>query len=443
MHFLKSHGWLLLILLAFLVATILRVILPWNTIFTSNGVIFTGVDAYYYVHLADLISHNGMQTPQFDWYFDFPKGLDYSSLPSSYNAYGVFIAVLAWVFSWGHPSKTIIDTVSALHPAILGILALIPIFFITKKLTKNNWVASGAMLLGSVMPGEYMGRAMLGAADTHCLEIFLFSFAVMFTVLALNDGKLRILWIVLSGLCGTAYHLIWQGAIIFPVLLAIFAILWLIWTRIKRKPDYENVCVIASILAVDLVGYLSLGSVSNSLVTLFAPLSVLVALLIYTIATQKLRNWLYLAPILSLAGLGLGLVVLMRLTGYDAFPQWFISTVQQGLNLILWHIDSTTAEELPILITLGTVTPEVPWAYFAMPWYIVFVGIGMMIYQWRKGDINIAFLLILTVLLLIPTLAMRRFAYYSAIPITIVTAWAIWMIYMYALKAQPSRTGFK
>jgi asparagine N-glycosylation enzyme membrane subunit Stt3 len=433
LSFLKKYGWLLIIALALLTATILRIILPWNTIFTPNGVIFTGVDCYYYTHLADLISNNGMQVPIHDYYFDYPKGIDYSSLAPSYNGYGVFIALLAWIFSWGHPTKDIIDVVSGLHPAILGILALIPIFVITKKLTKNNWIASLTMLLGSVMPGEYMGRAMLGAADTHCLEIFLFSFAVMFAVLALNDRK--VIYIVLSGLLGTCYLLIWQGAVIFPVLLALFAVLWLIWTRVKGKPDYESTGTVAAILAVMLIGYLAMSyqHVSNSLLTLFAPLALVVVFLIYTGLTSKIKNSIYLIPIGIIATVGTGLLI-VQWVGYTGFPEWLSSTLSQVINLVMWHTDTTTAEELPILITLGTVTPEVPWVYFSVSWYLVFIGVGMMLYQWRKSDLNISFLLVWTILMIIPTLAMRRFAYYSAINIIIVSGYAIWLIIRYILK---------
>jgi dolichyl-diphosphooligosaccharide--protein glycosyltransferase len=433
---LKKYGWLLIILLALIAAIILRIILPWNTIFTPNGVIFTGVDAYYYAHLADLISNNNMQIPTFDSYFDFPNGLDYTALPSSFNAYGIFIAILAWVFSLGHPTKQIVDIVSAIHPAILGILALIPIFFITKKLTKNNWVASGAMLLGAVMPGEYMGRASLGSADTHCLEIFLFSFVVMFTVLALNGEKRRVLWIILSGLIGIAYLLIWQGAVIFTVLLAIFAIMWLMWTRYKGQTDYENTCVIASILSIILIGYLAVSykHISNNLLTLVAPLVGVVAFLIYTGLTQKARNWVYFIPLLVLGAIGIGLVVSFPFVSPSFYPYSLANVIQQALNLVLWHVSSTTAEELPILITLGTVTPNIPWAYFSFTWYIAFAGIGILAYQWRKTDINISFLLVWTILMIVPTLAMRRFAYYSAINIIIVTAWTLWVIVKFILR---------
>jgi dolichyl-diphosphooligosaccharide--protein glycosyltransferase len=414
-------------LLSLFVATIFRIILPWDAVFTSNGVMFQGVDAYYYLHIADLTAQNSMVLPKFDPYFDFPMGLDYSQLASSYNAYGYFIALLAWIISLGHPTKAIIDVVGALHPAILGILALIPIFVITYLLTKNKWVASGAILLGSVMPGEYMGRAMLGSADTHCLEIFLFSYLMMFTVMALTDGKLRILYIVIAGLLATTYFIIWQGAVIYIILISGFSCLWLIWSRVKGNADYKTICTIAAIISITMVLYLILSSNSSAIFMLIAPLAVMIMMITYTAFAQKLKNWVYLLPIGIVITTILACALSIKSVGYYVYPNWFNYIVNQIYNLVVWHIQSTTAEELPLLVTLGTVSPEVPMAYFSVAFYFTFIGLGMLIYKWIKhNDMSMFMLLVWTVLLLIPTLAMRRFSYYFAVNVVIITAIVMW-----------------
>jgi asparagine N-glycosylation enzyme membrane subunit Stt3 len=426
-----KHLWIILPIIAIIAAIILRIILPWNTVFTPNGVQFQGVDGYYYMHLADLISHNNMQIPQFDAYYDFPNGVDYSPLPSYYNAYGLFIAFVAWIFTLGHITKQALDFSGALHPAILGILALIPVFVITWKLTKNKWVAGSAMILGSVLAGEFMGRAMLGSADTHCLEIFLFSYAMMFTVLALNDGKLRILYGILAGVFGAVYSVIWQGAIIFPMILALFAVLWLIWTRIKGTPDYQRTCVIAMIIAVGIILYavFTMGLVSKNIAMLFAPILLVIGIIFYTIAMQKFRNRVYLIPLGVLTVIGVGSIASISFVGLTFYPQWLTDALRQVWNLVGWHTQSVTAEELPLFITLGSISPEVPWVYFAMSWYITFIGIGLMIYKLRKGeDVNIGFILVWSLAMLLPTLAMRRFAYYFAFNVIILTAWTLWLI---------------
>jgi dolichyl-diphosphooligosaccharide--protein glycosyltransferase len=426
-NLLNKYSPLLIILLSLCIATIFRIVLPWDAVFTSNGVFFQGVDAYYYLHIADLTAQNGMTLPKFDPYFDFPMGLDYSQLASSYNAYGYFIALLAWVIALGHPTKQVIDAVGALHPAILGILALIPLFVITYLLTKNKWVASGAILLGSVMPGEYMGRAMLGSADTHCLEIFLFSYLMTFTVMALTDGKLRILYIVLSGLFATAYLVIWQGAVIYVILIAGFSCLWLIWSRIKGNPDYKTICTIAAILSISMVLYLIMSSNSSAVFMLIAPLIIMILLIGYTAFTPKLKNWVYLLPLGVVITVLVGFVASVKFVGYYTYPTWFYYMVNQAYNLVAWHVQSTTAEELPLLITLGTVSPEVPLAYFSVAFYLTFIGIGMIIYKWLKhNNMNMFMLLVWTVILLIPTLAMRRFSYYFAINVVILSAIVIW-----------------
>jgi dolichyl-diphosphooligosaccharide--protein glycosyltransferase len=418
-----------------MIASVFRIILPWNTIFTANGVNFQGVDAYYYLHIADLTAQNGMVLPKFDSYFDFPMGLDYSQLASSYNAYGYFIAIIPWIFTLGHVTKQAIDFSAALHPAILGILALVPLFVITYLLTKNKWIASGAILLGSVMPGEYMGRAMLGAADTHCLEIFLFSFLMMFTVMALTDGKLRFLYIVVSGLLATAYFIIWQGAVIYVILTAGFSCLWLIWSRIKGNPDYRTICTISAIISITMVLYLIMSSNSSAIFMLIAPLAIMILIIAYTVFTRNLKNWVYLLPLGVVAVAVIGAVASIKFVGYYVYPQWFNYIVNQIYGLVVWHVQSTTAEELPLLITLGSVSPEVPMAYFSVAFYLTFIGIGMLIYKWIKhNDISVFMLLIWTILLLVPTLAMRRFSYYFAINVIIISAIVIWDMAKFNLR---------
>ena len=164
-------------------------------------------------------------------------------------------------------------------------------------------------------------------------------------------------------------------------------------------------------------------------------LELLVVFLIYTGLTSKVRNWVYLAPIGILTFVGVVLLTIMGV-GYTGFPQWLSDALSQVDSLILWRVNSTTAEELPILITLGSVTPEIPWVYFGLSWYLTFIGIGMMAYHWRKSDLNVPFLLVWTLIMIIPTLAMRRFAYYSAINIVIVSGWVVWVIVKYILKGK-------
>jgi asparagine N-glycosylation enzyme membrane subunit Stt3 len=160
---------------------------------------------------------------------------------------------------------------------------------------------------------------------------------------------------------------------------------------------------------------------------LIAPLAVMIMMITYTAFTQKLKNWIYLLPIGVITVITIGCAISIKFVGYYVFPSWFGYIVNQVYNLMAWHIQSTTAEELPLLITLGTVSPEVPMAYFSVAFYFTFIGLGMIIYKWIKhNNMNMFILLVWTILLLIPTLAMRRFSYYFAINVVIITAMVMW-----------------
>jgi asparagine N-glycosylation enzyme membrane subunit Stt3 len=160
---------------------------------------------------------------------------------------------------------------------------------------------------------------------------------------------------------------------------------------------------------------------------LVASLTGMIMMITYTIFTQRLKNWVYLLPIGGLLLIFSTLAVSIVFVGDHFYPPWFNYIVAQIHGLVFWHLQSTTAEELPLLITLGAVTPEVPLAYFSVAFYLTFIGIGMLIYKWIKyNDVNVFLLLVWTLVMLLPTLAMRRFAYYFAINVITLSAIVVW-----------------
>ena len=63
-----------ILLLIIIVALWLRVVLPYDAVFTGEWVKLTGIDAYYYMRLVDNLVQNFPQLTQFDPYMQFPGG---------------------------------------------------------------------------------------------------------------------------------------------------------------------------------------------------------------------------------------------------------------------------------------------------------------------------------------------------------------------------------
>ncbi len=139
----------------------------------------------------------------------------------------------------GSPSEHLIDTVSAYFPAVLGALTVIPVFFIGKALF-NRWVGLLAAALTAVLPGEFLGRSLLGFTDHHVAETLFTTTLMLFLILAVKAAKdkrlaldhvirhdwaalrLPLLHSFLAGLWLGIYLITWGGSLLFVFLIAVY-----------------------------------------------------------------------------------------------------------------------------------------------------------------------------------------------------------------------------
>src|SRR4030042_287302 len=142
----------ILVSLFFGVALYLRIVLPYDKVFFDDWIKLTGADAYYFMRQVDNLVHNLPHSISFDPYLIYPGGQPIGSL--SFFVY--LLSGTAWLVGFGSPSQHTIDTVSVYFPAILGALAIIPVYFIGKELF-NRWVGVIAAGLLAIAPGEFLG----------------------------------------------------------------------------------------------------------------------------------------------------------------------------------------------------------------------------------------------------------------------------------------------
>lgn len=181
-----SGNLLYIVILAviFVGALLLRVLGPYDSIFTEDGVRFSSTDPWVHVRLVE----NTIQHLPFRISFDplalFPYGQRVGVAPF----FDVMIAVVVWVIGLGSPTQNTIDTISAYFPAILGALTVIPVYMIGKEVFNRNVGLLAAALI-AILPGEFLGRSLLGSTDHHVAEVLFSTTALLFMILALKSAK--------------------------------------------------------------------------------------------------------------------------------------------------------------------------------------------------------------------------------------------------------------
>jgi len=149
-----------ILVLCFGLAFFLRVYFPYDKIFVGEWIKFAGVDAYFQMRLVDSIVHNFPHLTDFDPYFTYPGG----GVTSTIYLFNRFLAGIIWVIGLGSPTQHTIDVVGAYFPAVLGALTVIPVYFIGKELF-GRWAGLLSAGLIAIMPGEFLGRSVLGFTD--------------------------------------------------------------------------------------------------------------------------------------------------------------------------------------------------------------------------------------------------------------------------------------
>lgn len=221
-------------MLVFGISLWLRAYLPHDNVFTANTVKFVD-DAYYHMRLVDNLLHHLFHPITFDPFTNFHHGTTVPWPPF----FDWLLACIIWLFSLGSPSQHFVDVIGAYYPAVLGSLTIIPVYFIGKELF-NRWVGVIAAALLAIMPGEFLGRSLLGYTDHHVAEVLFTSLTVLFLILAIKTARehsldfthlLRRDWNAISrvlvysliaGIFLGIYMLTWVGGLLFILLLFVY-----------------------------------------------------------------------------------------------------------------------------------------------------------------------------------------------------------------------------
>src|SRR4030043_1526428 len=438
----------ILVSLFFGVALYLRIVLPLDKVFVGDWIKLTGADTYFFMRQVDNLVHNFPHAMSFDPYLLYPGGQSLSS--PSFFVY--LLSGIAWLVGFGSPTQHTVDMVGIYLPAILGALAIIPVYFIGKELF-NRWVGVIAAGLLAIAPGEFLGRSILGFADRDALEVLLTVLTMLFFILSIKSARqvqlnfnLRhlgrpiikpLIYSLLTGIFLGFYLLTWRGALLFVFIIFAYLIIQSIIDHLKRS----NINYLGFIGAITFLVALIIFLPSHTYQIYLA------ALVIAVITTPVLADlsWLMLKTrakdvyhALVLFGLGFaGLAVL-----YVVNPSLLKSMLNQLEIFAPSETYTTILEMAPILFPGGTLSFSAVWNNFTTGSFLSLISLCILIYLViKRGEADKTLMLVWSLVMLVATLALRRMALLFTINVALLSGYLAWLILEFAgIRETPATT---
>ncbi|MBO8178990.1 MAG: oligosaccharyl transferase, archaeosortase A system-associated [Archaeoglobus sp.] len=247
----KKYWHLSILVITALISLKLRILNPWDSVFNWT-VRLGGNDPWYYYRLIENTIHNFPSRIWFDPFTHYPYG--------SYTHFGPFLVYLGSIAGiiFNATSGESLRAVLAFIPAIGGILAILPVYLLTREVFDRRTAVLAAFLI-AIVPGQFLQRSILGFNDHHIWEAFWQVSTLGTFMLAYNRWKDKnikdnlntkhLLYPVIAGICAGLYILAWgPGFIIAPILLSFLFFAFVLGELINA--DRKNLSLVAVITFV-------------------------------------------------------------------------------------------------------------------------------------------------------------------------------------------------
>ncbi|MDP2729846.1 MAG: oligosaccharyl transferase, archaeosortase A system-associated [Dehalococcoidales bacterium] len=431
----------LLVALFFALALFLRVFPPYDKIFVGDWIKFASADAYYHMRYVDNLVHNFPHHMQFDPYFIYPGA------PGEV-VIRFFIWVLAatsWMIGLGSPTQHTVDVVGVFFPAVLGALNVIPVYFIGKVLF-GRWAGLLSAALLAILPGEFMGRSILGFTDYDIANVLFTSLTMLFLILAIKTGSQNQLtfnhlknrdWAVLrkpviySMLAATflgIYIFTWLGALLFVFITFVYFVIQFIIDHLKHKST-DYLCLVGLMffsitLLISLLVSVSTLYLNSLLIALLMPL--VLGGLSWLMASKKIKPVYYPLALLGLGLAGVGIFYLVSPNLLRSMLEAFRIFHPTGAQL-------TTIEMQPFISSSYGNPFAIAWGNFTTGFFLSFLSLLILIYLViKEGSGDKTLLIVWSLIILAATLGQRRFAIYFAVNVALLTGYFSWRILEWA-----------
>jgi len=420
------------VLLLFALAFFLRVYLLQDYVFVGDQVRFVGADAHYHMRLVDSLVHNFPRYLTFDPYLYYPYGSSWQYMPFL----DWLVAGNALLLGLGHPTMHTIEVVGAYTPAVLGALTVVPVFFIGKEVFSRRAGLLSAALI-AVLPGEFMGRSVLGATDHHVAEVLFSTVAMLFLIRAVKSARQKRLaltdfrnlnWPVirrpltnslLAGLFLGVYLLSWVGGPLVVLIIFVYFVAQAVADHLRgTSTDYLWLAGTPAMLVTTLM----LLPLSPSGLPLLAVLATLAVPLVLNGISRLFNRGGIRQAYYPVAVLGLGVAGMAALR--FANPVFFASALDTFRIFRPTGVGLTISEVNPLLSVGDEFSFSLAWEMFTTGFFISFVSLGILIYGvFRREETSIILLLVWSLVMLAATLGERRFAYYYAVNVALLTGY--------------------
>ncbi len=421
------------------VALYLRVYFPYDSVFSDGSVWFKGADPWYHMRLVDNLVQHFPQRIYFDAYSNYPHGLVVPWPPFC----NWLIAGAAWLIGLGHPSVHTVETVGAFTPAVLGALTVIPVYFIGKELF-NRWAGIMAAILVTILPSEFLSRSLLGFTDHHVAEVLFSTVTILFLIMAVKRAREReisfshlinkdwavikkpLIYTLLAGISLGIYFLVWSGALM--LLFIIFAYLGIqfIVDHLRGKPT-DYLCIIgvltfaiASIMSIPFLPktHISTVCVASLIIAIIAPLAL--SGVSRFMVGKALKPAYYPLALLGIAGIALLI--------FWAIDPSLLHSMLDKLRIFAPRVAGglTIQEARPLDIAMA-------WSNFTTAFFIAFVALVLLIYRAvKERSADKTLFLVWCVVIMVATLAQRRYCYYFTINVALLAGYFSWRVLDFA-----------
>ena len=436
----KSFSYLItgiVVTLFFALAIGFRIVFPYESVFVGDWIKFTGTDAWYHMRIIDNLAFNFPHLNSVDPYLLYPNPMSIGTYPF----YDYFAAAIIQIVTLGNPTQQGIDMVGVYLPAFIGGLVVIPVFFIGRVLF-NRWAGIVAAGLIAFSPGELLGRSIIGQMDHHVFEVVCSTTAILFFILALKNAKQKSIsyanilggvWSVLSkpliftfiaALFLAIYLNSWLGALLFVFILFIYMLVQFITNQIKSK-DSDYLCIVVSVMFfVTFIFTVILGGTKIQIIALIVSLlaTIILGALSFFMLKKGIKAIYFPLSIIFLGVIAVLLIFFIRNDLFLAVISQFKIVLPTGARL-------TIEEAQSILFPAGEFSLEVVWLNFTTGSLFCLIALGILIHQAiKKSEPDIITVIVWSIIILVLTLIMRRFAYYFAVNVALLTSYVAWLM---------------
>ena len=416
-------------------ALFIRIYLPYHQVFTQAGIKFTSNDAYFFMREVDNLVSNFPNHTSLDPYISFPRASGW--VWTSFFTW--FLAVPAWIIGLGSPSQHTIDVVGVFMPPVLGALTVILVYFIGKELF-GRWAGVLAAGLTAILPGEFLGRSILGFTDTNNTEVPFSTLAMLFLILAVKVASQRqitfahlrqrewdtirkpVIYSLLAAVFLSIYIFAWLGALLFVFIAFVFFVVQFIIDHLKRRStDYLSIVGVIFFSVTLLMALLG----SSDMIYLVSLIIAVLAMPVLNgisrwMVSKKIAPGAYPLVLLALAAVGLGFLYLVDRSLFGSMVGAFSIFKPAGAQL-------TTIEMQPLISSQYGNPFAIAWGNFNVGFFLSFISLVILIYLIiRRGNAGSTLLIIWSLVILLATLGQRRFGYYLAINVAVLTGYLCW-----------------